>query len=128
MSFLAMKSFECRDSLSRTGRGGVHSDLGTDWSLAGGKSADDLEEEAATKSPSLDYEASGVIQSLPGTLSEAVSMSDFATPAGSGSNWYGFWSIARDPAVNPFESTSGNGYILDGEYSLGAIWTITFAP
>jgi len=102
----------------------IHSALGIDWSQNGGQSAADLEEGFAKNG--LDYVGSGLVQDNAGTLANASGLTGVAVAAGAGSNWYGYWRIIRNPADNPHESTSDNGYTLSGDYGLGAMWVITF--
>ena len=63
----------------------------------------------------------GYIAALPGTVADASGLTGVAATAGPGSDYYFYFSIAKDPAVN-----SHPGLDMQGDYVAAALWIINF--
>jgi len=99
----------------------VHESLEIDWSQQGGMTAS--ETEAAWAEYGLDYVATGLVRANEGTLSHDMGLSGVGTPSGSGSDWYGYWQIYRNPKDNTHQ-TSPPAFVLSGNYGLNSIWIL----
>jgi len=93
--------------------------LGLDLASAGGYSAAEMT--ATWADYSLEFTHAGYVDNLPGSLSEGSGLATVAANAGSGSNWYGYWQIFKDPTMN-----THSGGDLSGQYGGQAAWVITF--